>query len=96
MRHQIRRMVRGLLRIVSRNRGFRPVRNWRVIGDERSGLYVYFDPRTEQVLIKRLTSAEQCSNLESMLSVSALVEGEETANQLGLFDEQSEEVPYAF
>ena len=57
--------------------GLKPIRGWRVVGPESGpGLFVWFDPDTELLTLRDLTEDEKLANLDSVVSVSALVEGE--------------------
>ena len=55
------------------------------LGDD-VGCYCFFDPRREKICIYPLTSPESPGIIESMVSVSALVEGRGVApHQINLF-----------
>ena len=65
---------------------FKPLRSWRIVGESREAAYCFFDPSREIILIRNLTMAERVSKIEKDVSVSALVEVEESCQK---------EIPYA-
>ncbi len=55
----------------------KPIRMWRCSKPEQGhGLFVWFDPDEEALVLRELTEEEKSVNLDSVFSVSALVEGE--------------------
>ena len=71
------------------------IRSWRMVdlGDD-VGVYCFFDPRKEKIYIYPLTYESQKNMMESMVSVSALVEGRGVApHQLNLLLKGCEHAP---
>ncbi len=72
------------------------VRAWRIRGDADEGCWMWFDPLTEQPLVRRLTADEAAATVDRYVSVSA----SEQAEQGDIFaddpgsDPEGEELPF--
>jgi len=73
------------------------IRRWRLVDLGDVGMYCFFDPRREEIIILPLTSPKGPGIIESMVSVSALENGERLVpHQLSFYREVIENGPQAF
>ena len=72
---------------------FKPIRNWRIVGETLSGAYCFFDPSREVISVRDLTSAEIHERIECDRSESAPEQEREADMWLPIFSNK-DEVPF--